>query len=136
MDDGQVIPGLNEEWTFGGARLIEWMYGFVVFMIVQEVFGLKAASSMPILLGVWLTTTFGFAGLRKKYPDEDRGVRNNGMVALGFRPPGIPAPAAFQPYWSGMPVRNLHEQSEYKYLGIEEMLLDIKENPDELLYEE
>jgi hypothetical protein len=122
MDNGEEIPGLNEDWTFAGAKLMEWVSGFVMFMIVSEMAKLNPASSMPILLVVWLGTTLGLAALRKKYPDEERGVRNAVCVALGFAPPGVPAPASVMPYMSGAPLRKFKENSYFEQLRLAEAL--------------
>lgn len=122
MDNGEEIPGLNEEWTFAGAKLMEWVSGFVMFMIVSEMAKLNPANSMPILLVVWMGTTLGLATLRRRYPDEERGVRNAVCVALGFAPPGIPAPAVIKPYMSGAPVRQCKKDSYFVQLNLEEAL--------------
>ena len=73
---------------------------------------------MPMLGLVLVGTTFGMATLRKQYPDEERGIRNAAMVAMGMPPPGIPAPASIQPNWSGAPMRGVQENSYYAQLGL------------------
>ena len=119
MDNGEVIPGLNEDWTLGGAKLGEWMAGFVMLLVASEVvFTDKMTRSMPALLVVWIGTTFGMAMLRRMYPDEERGLRNQAMVSVGIPPPGIPAPAALKPYWSGFPARELNPNSDIVKLGL------------------
>jgi hypothetical protein len=118
MDDGYVLPGLNEQWTLGGAKLMEWIAGFCTALIFSEIFLTNVARSMPMLGLVLVGTTFGMATLRKQYPDEERGIRNAAMVAMGMPPPGIPAPASIQPNWSGAPMRGVQENSYYAQLGL------------------
>ena len=127
MDNGGVIPGLNESWTLGGAKLNEWIAGFTMFMVASELFFSSTATSMPQLMIIWVSTTFGMASLRRMYPDEERGLRNSVMTALGIEPPGIPAPAPLQPYWSGAPIQQQKPMSEYVQLGIEEALFKFDE---------
>lgn len=135
MDSGEVIPGLNEPWTFAGCKLMEWMSGFVMLICVSE-FLPKAtmAKYMPILLGAWMGTTFGMAALRKLFPDEERGLANRAMVMLGIAPPGIPAPAAIQPLWSAAPLRNLDDDSEYMQLELFNIFLASEEEEDINIY--
>jgi hypothetical protein len=121
MDDGYVLPGLNEEWTLAGAKLMEWIAGFCTALILSEVLALNVARSMPLLAIILCVTTFGMATLRRRYPDEERGVRNAAMVAMGFAPPGIPAPAPVQPLWSGAPTRDVSPTSYYAQLGLTEV---------------
>lgn len=122
MDNGEVIPGLNEGWTLAGAKLSEWGAGFVMLLIGSEViFTDKMTRSMPWLMALWIGTTFGLATLRRLYPDEERGIRNHLMVACGFAPPGIPAPSQLQPYWSGFPLRQLPEKCAMRQLGLDEV---------------
>ena len=85
---------------------------------------------MPILVGIMIGTTSGLAGLRKAFPDEERGIRNLMMVSLGFAPPGIPKPAAIQPVWSGAPMRELSETKHFSQLGLEEVFR-IEESQDD-----
>ncbi|MCI5066192.1 hypothetical protein MRY87_10745 [bacterium] len=121
MDNGEVIPGLDEGWTFAGARVTEWGSGFLVAILIQEMFLSSPARTMPIFLGILIGTTFGLVRLRKAFPDEERGVANFFMVILGISPPGIPAPAAIQPVWSGVPVKKLEEKKEYHQLHLSEL---------------
>ena len=121
MDSGDVIPGLNEDWNFGGAKLMEWAAGLVMFMMANEFFFTNTAKSMPILLMVWIATTFGLANIRKKFPDEERGIRNVMMVLMGFPPPGIPVPAVLQPVWSGAPLRELPVLCDYRVLELDKV---------------
>jgi hypothetical protein len=118
MDSGEEIPGLNEEWTLLGAKLMEWVSGLVMCMVVSELFMLKTTRAAPILVLILLGTVFGLAGLRRRYPDEERGIRNQAMVAMGLPPPGIPAPSAIQPSWSAAPVRDSEAQSYYAQLDL------------------
>ncbi len=119
MDDGYVIPCLNEEWTLLGAKLSEWGAGMVMFMVVAEGFQLNISRSMPLLLGISLITILSLAAFRKKFPDEERGVRNSVCCAIGIPPQGIPAPALMQPVWSGAPLRELPEKCEYRELELD-----------------
>jgi len=120
MDNGEVIPGLNEEWTLAGAKLSEWIGGFMSFIIASEViFTDKMARSMPALLLIGIATVFGMAALRRSFPDEERGVRNAGLTAVGMAPPGIPAPSALQPIWSGAPVRMLEASTKFRRYGLD-----------------
>ena len=120
MDSGDVIPGLNEDWTFAGARVFEWMAGFMCSFLAANLVD-KPATWMPILVMIWIGTTLGLALLRKKFPDEERGVRNVAMVTCGFEPPGIPAPSKLQPLWSGAPIKGVNENCLYSQLGLEEL---------------
>lgn len=129
MDSGTEIPGLGEDWTFAGAKAMEWLAGLVAFMVVSELFHLKPAHSMPVLLLVWFGTTLGLAAIRRKFPDEERGVRNAAMVAVGFPPPGIPTPAKLQPYWSGRPVREMKGTSYFSQLKLD-LVFDAEADAD------
>jgi hypothetical protein len=120
MDGGDVIPGLNEDWTFAGAKPFEWMAGFMTSFLAANMVE-KPATWMPILVMIWIGTTLGLALLRKKFPDEERGVRNLVMVTCGFEPPGIPAPSKLQPLWSGGPIKAVKEECLYSQLGLEEL---------------
>jgi hypothetical protein len=132
MDNGETIPGLNEDWSLGGAKMMEWIAGFCSFMIASELlYGGPSGRAMPQLLMIWLMTTFSLAGLRKKFPDEERGMRNAVMTACGIHPPGIPAPAQLQPYWSGCPVRDLKEECDLKILGIWDVIEELSEEEKE-----
>ena len=118
MDNGEEIPGLNEDWTFAGAKVMEWVSGFSMFIIISAMLPMAPGKAMPLLLLSWVGTTFGLALVRKRFPDEERGVRNACMVELGFAPPGIPAPARIQPHWSGEPVRKFAVTSYYEQLEL------------------
>ena len=120
MDSGDVIPCLNEDWAFAGCKMFEWLAGLMTAFLASSVFE-KPATAMPILVTVWIGTTLGMAHLRKQFPDEERGVRNMCMVACGFAPPGIPAPAKLQPRWSGGRISEVGRMSMYSQLGLEEL---------------
>ena len=120
MDSGSVIPGLNEDWTFAGCKPFEWLAGFMTSFLIANMVD-KPATWMPILVMIWIGTTLALAFLRKKFPDEERGVRNLVMVTCGFEPPGIPAPAKLQPLWSGAPIKNVKKDCLYEQLGLEEL---------------
>ena len=123
MDNGEEIPCLNESWTFAGAKLNEWIAGFVSMMIATEVIGSGAARSMPLLLSICVGTTFTMAMMRRHFVDEERGIRNFLMDALGFAPPGIPRPSSLQPYWSGGRLKELKIDSWYEKLGLDEAVV-------------
>lgn len=127
MDDGYVIPGLNESWTLGGAKLMEWCAGFMMFIICAELLFENYGRAMPQLMLIWVGTTFTLAAIRRKFPDEERGVRNLALSSVGIEPPGIPAPALLQPYWSGAPMRAIKESSEYLSLNLDELFPEEEE---------
>ena len=131
MDSGEEIPGLNEDWTLLGAKLMEWVSGLVMCMVVSELFMIKTTRAAPILVMVLLGTVFGLAACRRRYPDEERGIRNQAMVAMGLPPPGIPAPSAIQPAWSGAPVRSMEEKSYYAQLDLERVFPNSSDDEDE-----
>ncbi len=118
MDNGEVIPCLNEDWTFAGCKLFEWMAGLTSAFLASALVD-KPAQHMPMLVLIWIGITLGLATMRKKFPDEERGVRNVCMVACGFEPPGIPAPSKLQPRWSGAPIRKLNPLSLYMQLELD-----------------
>ncbi len=121
MDNGEVIVALNEDWSFAGATLQEWMYGFVVFLLSTEMFD-KISRSMPLLLIMWVGTTFLAAAARKSFPDEDRGLRNALAGALGFPPFGLPKQSALAPYWSHCPIRELPQKAHYNTLQLDDVI--------------
>lgn len=137
MDNGEVIMGLNEEWNLGGAKLGEWVAGFMMFIIASELFFTNMGRNMPWLMIIWVTTTFGLAALRRSFPDEERGIRNAAMTAAGFAPPGIPIPAALQPYWSGAPLKVLKKEALLVQLGLADVVdnegVQVKESLDPAL---
>lgn len=119
MDNGEEIPGLGDSWTFLGAKPFEWIAGLPTFMIISEMFFKGATVKwMPILLLCWFATTFVLAGMRRRFPDEERGLLNLLAVKCGFAPPNIPTPAELQPLWSGAPLRHLSEKCEFHELGL------------------
>ena len=130
MDSGEVIPALNEGWTFFGANIFEWMTGVMASMIFMEVCTTTPGASMPFIIAIAVTVPYIVSGLRKLYPDEERGLRNSCMVTLGFAPPGIPRPSELQSIWSGCPIVGLEKEKEFMQLGIDEML-NFKEEADE-----
>jgi hypothetical protein len=121
MDDGHVIPALNEEWSFAGAKMMEWIAGVVTAFLCSTAVE-KPAHWMPFLVLIMIGSTLSLATLRKRFPDEERGVANLFMTALGFSPPGIPAPSKIQPRWSGGRIHNLKENSMYLQLGLDEVV--------------
>ncbi len=124
MDNGEVIPGLNQDWTLGGAKVSEWIGGAMMFIIASELFFTNIGRNMPWLMLIWVSSTFGLAALRNGFPDEERGLRNAVMTSAGFSPPNTPTPAALQPYWSGAPVRALKSTSAFVQLGLEDVIGD------------
>lgn len=124
MDNGEEIPLLNESWTFMGVKLNEWIVGFMVMMLIIAISGAKAPSVMPIVVIAGIGSALAVAGLRRRFPDEERGVRNYFMVAMGFAPPGIPTPSSLQQFWAGGPIRKLKDSTRYQELGLDEIFLD------------
>jgi hypothetical protein len=131
MDSGEEIAGLGEDWSFLGAKAVEWCAGLAMFIVASEVFFKgEMASSMPILLAIWISTTTSLATLRKGFPDEEKGLRNLILVSCGFEPPGIPTPADLQSVWSGAPLRDLSEKCEFIQLGLTDIFEDDEEVED------
>lgn len=122
MDDGEVIPGLNEPWTFAGATAVEWGSGMVMLMVTSELSHLNPARNMPILIAVIVGTALLMAQARRSFPDEQIGLRNFLMVSMGLKPPGIPAPAQLQPIWSGCPLRTMNPMREFAELDLDKVL--------------
>ena len=131
MDSGHVIPGLNEDWTLLGAKLNEWVCGAMAFLMCSELFE-KPARAMPLLILILVGVSVGLSILRKKFPDEEKGMRNYAFMLVGINPPGIPRPAAMQPHWSGVPIGGLHAESEYMQLGLDRLFAQESEDDDEL----
>lgn len=122
MDSGDVIVGLDEPWTFLGATLVEWMSGFVMFMIASQLFFTKITQGMPILLVIWIGTTLSMKYGRLAFPDGERGLRNALAVFFGVCPPGLPLPSEMQPIWSGAPLRELGKEAHFTVLNLNEIL--------------
>ncbi|MCC6934034.1 MAG: hypothetical protein IT292_12420 [Deltaproteobacteria bacterium] len=122
FDDGEVLPGLNEKWTFFGATAFEWAIGLVSFMM-PSIFAPngKIGVMIPFMLIAWVLTTYSFASLRQLYPDEERGVSNSFMTACGFEPVNIPSPAKLQPYWSAAPIKELDKESRFVAVDLDKM---------------
>lgn len=132
MDDGYVIPGLNENWTFAGAKPMEWASGLMAALIFTELFVSNIGRSMPLIMMVLVTVPIVLATLRKAYPDEERGLRNHIMSVLGLEPPDIPSPSNLQPVWSGMRIKELEEKTEFRQLGLDVILKPEYEDQEEL----
>lgn len=120
FDDGEVLQGLDENWTFMGANAMEWATGLVVFLLIS-LFADSPARAMPFMLAGWVLTTTTLAGLRRSFPDQERGVRNAVSTACGFPPPGIPAPSCLQPVWSGCPTKDVKSSARFRKMGLERM---------------
>lgn len=118
MDNGEVIPGLNEDWTFLNCKVFEWMSGFMVALLASTLLD-KPAKAIPFLLLIMIGSTLTLSMLRRKFPDEERGVANLFFVSCGFPPPRIPTPAKLQPLWSGGRIRSVREETLYAQLGLE-----------------
>lgn len=121
MDNGEVIPGLNDGWTFLGAKLMEWVSGLMMALMIAQMFGLTSTHA-PIFAAAVFGTTFGLRNLRQQFPDEEKGIANMVAANLGFAPPKIPKPAGIQPIWSGAPIKTLSEKKEFVELGLAEAL--------------
>ncbi len=132
MDNGEEIQGLNESWTFMGAKAVEWIAGLSMMMVVSETFHLKAGASMPILLMFAVGTPLILAQIRKRFPDEERGLMNYVMDSLGFAPPGNPPQARIQPFWSGAPMSQIDDEKEFMKLGFNELFPNIDEDAERL----
>ena len=120
FDSGEVLQGLDENWTFMGANAMEWACGLAVFLLIS-LFADSPARAMPFMLVGWILTTTTLAALRRSFPDQERGVRNAVATACGFPPPGIPAPSALQPIWSGAPSKKLNPACKMVELGLDRM---------------
>jgi hypothetical protein len=117
MDNGEVLQGLDDRWEFMGANAMEWLAGFVSFILIS-LFGSSPARSMPFMMIGWISTTTAFATMRRTFPDEHRGMRNLFLSACGIQPPGIPDPARLQYDWSPAPLRDLNRESRFVKLGL------------------
>lgn len=133
MDNGEEIPGLNEEWNFLGASLQEWIAGVAMFFVSSEIiFQGKFASGMPVLLVICVATTMALSSLRRSFPDETRGVRNYFLTLCGFEPPGIPTPSILQKSWSGGPISDLKPECEFNTLNLDAIFEVESEDEDDL----
>lgn len=119
-DNGEVLPGLNESWTFMGANALEWASGLMVFVLLS-LLGRSAATMMPLMLAGWVGTTVGLASIRRVFPDEERGLRNYLSTICGVCPIGLPAPSRLQPIWSGCPLQKLEDTTRFARLGLSQM---------------
>lgn len=124
MDDGEELAMLNEPWTFLGMKLNELISGSMVMMLILALTQTKSPAIMPLVLIAGIASSMIAATLRRRYPDEERGVRNYFMVKMGFTPPGIPAPSELQPYWSGSPIRELKTTTRFIELGLDEIFTE------------
>ena len=133
MDSGYVIPTLDEGWTLLGVKAQEWGSGFLTSVLVMQIFFPdKPTRAAPLLLVIICFVAFGFASLRRRFPDEEKGVLNYFCCVVGVAPPRIPAPAAFQPVWSGAPLRELKSSTEFVELGLDAAIFaDQLEEPEE-----
>ena len=127
FDDGEVLPGLNETWTFMGANAMEWACGLVVFLLIS-LFASSPARAMPFMLAGWVLTTTTLASLRKSFPDEQRGVRNAIGTACGFPPQDIPKPSSLQPVWSPAPLRAVPEDTKFSKFGLDKLFPGLEED--------
>jgi hypothetical protein len=94
------------------------MAGVTTAFLISTLFE-KPALYMPYLVLTAIGTALVLATLRKKFPDEERGVMHLFMTTCGFSPPGIPTPAKLQPRWSGGRISSLKETSMYVQLGLD-----------------
>jgi hypothetical protein len=120
FDDGEVLQGLDESWSFMGANAMEWGCALAVFMMIS-LFADSVARAMPFMLIGGIMTAVTLASMRKSFPDQERGVRNAVSTFFGFPPPGIPAPSKIQPIWSGAPLREIPKNSKFVKMGLTQM---------------
>jgi hypothetical protein len=121
MDNGEVLQGIEEDWNFMGANVMEWSVGFVAFLMIS-LFARSPARAMPFMLAGGVLTTTTLAALRRTYPDEQRGLTNAALTTCGFPPPGVPAPAVLQPVWSGAPLKDIGKDTKFKKVGLDKLL--------------
>lgn len=123
FDDGEVLQGLQVNWTFLGANLMEWSAGFMVF-ILASLFAEpgRMGVAVPFMIIGWVSTTVALAAARKSFPDEERGMRNALLAFCGFSPLDVPAPSNLQPVWSATPISELPEEWLFTQLGLGEIL--------------
>lgn len=120
MDNGEVLQGIEEEWNFMGANIFEWGCGLMAFIIIS-LFAKSPVRAMPFMLSGLVLTTTTIATLRKRYPDEHRGLRNAILTNCGFVPPDLPAPASIQPLWSGAPLKQVPKDIKFKKIGLDKL---------------
>lgn len=120
FDSGEVLQGLDEDWTFLGANAMEWSSGLIVFLMIS-LFASSPARAMPFMLAGWILTTVNLAILRNSFPDQQKGVRNALTTACGVVPLDIPAPSKLQPLWSASPLREIPKNKMYSILQLEEV---------------
>ena len=118
MDNGEVIQDIDQPWSFMQVRLMEWICG-AVFALIVQLFFKSPANAIPFMLVGVFAVAFSMAGVRKLYPDEERGLRNAFAVFLGIPPVGIPTPSKMQPIWSGGQIRDLKEDTNFKKLRLD-----------------
>lgn len=130
MDSGEEIQGLDEGWTFLGAKATEWIAGVVSMLIASNIYFHPAPRYMPHLIIILVVTTGFLAKARRSFPDEERGLANWLAARLGVPPPLIPAPASIQPIWSGAPIRELNKKTYFVELGLERVIEKPEERED------
>jgi hypothetical protein len=119
MDNGDEIQGLDQGWTFFGAKASEWIAGFSMCFILADLFFMNSIwSGMPFMLLATFGTAIGLSKVRVMFPDEERGIINTVFVFFGFPPPKIPTPAQFQDFWSGTPIYKLPKDSAFRSIGL------------------
>jgi hypothetical protein len=132
MDNGEEIQGLEEGWTFLGAKISEWCAGIAVFVMIGEVFFKgRMNSGIPIMAICGVGTAIALTRLRKTFPDEEKGVVNHFCVLFGFTPPGVPTPAELQDHWSGTPCAKLDADCEFVKLGLHDVFFPTKDEDEE-----
>lgn len=130
MDSGEEIQGLDEGWTFLGAKATEWIAGVVAMLIASNLYFNPAPRYMPQLIIILVITTTSLARARRAFPDEERGLANWLAARLGVPPPLIPAPAGIQPVWSGAPLRALKPKTYFVELGLDKVIESPEEQED------
>jgi len=85
FDDGEVLQGRDESWSFMGANAMEWGSALAVFMLIS-LFADSVARAMPFMLIGGVMTAVTLASMRKSFPDQERGVRNAVATYFGFPP--------------------------------------------------
>jgi hypothetical protein len=129
MDNGEEIQGLEQGWTFFGAKLSEWIAGFAMCLLLGELFFMDSIwAGMPIMLFATFATAIGLSRLRVSFPDEERGVINAACIFFGFPPPSIPTPANFQQFWSGTPIYKLPKDSPFRTIGLYDIYFQEEED--------